>query len=538
MILFLLTFLAAAQNSTFIKGASLYESVSSTVASGSNIQLTCSSNMNQRITGSSNQIILLPDATLCSKGRIFNFINDSTGTLTVSDFTASPVSILPAGTEQQLTLYDNSSAPGVFAVGSPAGNRFENAYTNDVANNQSGSNVTLTDISKIGVRLTNASLVSVGGITAGSSGQLLVLTNATGVDLSIINQYSSATAANRIIVGTGSNLDFTADASVWLKYDSNDSRWRVVGGSGGSAISLTGDVTGSGTTSIATTYSGVVPLNKGGTNTAAATANDAFNALSPLTTKGDLVGYSTTNARIPVGADGTVLTADSTQTLGVRFATPASQVSPTVQKFLSGSGTYTTPTSPSPLYIRVRMSGPGGGGGSSGNSAGNNGLSGSGATTFGSSLLSAGAGSGGSWAGQGGGGGTASLGSGPIGLAITGGQGQAGWSASPSGMYSVGGQGGANTFGGSGAGSINTTGFAGATNTGAGGGGSGSNNAVSGNNSGGGGGSGAYIDAIITSPASTYAYSIGTGGTGGGGGTNGFSGGAGADGIIIVEEFY
>lgn len=47
---------------------------------------------------------------------------------------------------------------------------------------------------------------------------------------------------------------------------------------------------------------------------------------SPLTTKGDIWGYSTTDARIPVGTDGTVLTADSTQALGVKWATPASGV--------------------------------------------------------------------------------------------------------------------------------------------------------------------------------------------------------------------
>jgi hypothetical protein len=44
---------------------------------------------------------------------------------------------------------------------------------------------------------------------------------------------------------------------------------------------------------------------------------------SPLTTKGDVYGYSTTNARIPVGANDTVLTADSTQALGVKWAAPA-----------------------------------------------------------------------------------------------------------------------------------------------------------------------------------------------------------------------
>ena len=45
---------------------------------------------------------------------------------------------------------------------------------------------------------------------------------------------------------------------------------------------------------------------------------------SPLTTKGDVWGYSTGNTRIPVGADGTVLTADATQTTGVKWATTSS----------------------------------------------------------------------------------------------------------------------------------------------------------------------------------------------------------------------
>lgn len=41
---------------------------------------------------------------------------------------------------------------------------------------------------------------------------------------------------------------------------------------------------------------------------------------SPLTTKGDVYGFSSTNARIPVGSDTQVLTADSSQALGVKWA--------------------------------------------------------------------------------------------------------------------------------------------------------------------------------------------------------------------------
>ena len=45
---------------------------------------------------------------------------------------------------------------------------------------------------------------------------------------------------------------------------------------------------------------------------------------SPLTTKGDVYGFSTVDARIPIGANDTVLTADSTQALGLKWAAPAS----------------------------------------------------------------------------------------------------------------------------------------------------------------------------------------------------------------------
>ena len=43
-------------------------------------------------------------------------------------------------------------------------------------------------------------------------------------------------------------------------------------------------------------------------------------ASSPLTTKGDLYVYGSTGTRLPIGADTYVLTADSTQTLGMKWA--------------------------------------------------------------------------------------------------------------------------------------------------------------------------------------------------------------------------
>lgn len=50
---------------------------------------------------------------------------------------------------------------------------------------------------------------------------------------------------------------------------------------------------------------------------------------SPLTTKGDLYGFSTVNARIPVGTNNQTLVADSTQALGLKWADRPVQLSTT-----------------------------------------------------------------------------------------------------------------------------------------------------------------------------------------------------------------
>ncbi len=50
-------------------------------------------------------------------------------------------------------------------------------------------------------------------------------------------------------------------------------------------------------------------------------AKDAIAAAIPLTTKGDLVTFDTANTRLGVGTDGQVLTADSTQAKGIKWAT-------------------------------------------------------------------------------------------------------------------------------------------------------------------------------------------------------------------------
>lgn len=98
---------------------------------------------------------------------------------------------------------------------------------------------------------------------------------------------------------------------------------------GSGAVTIT-----AGTATVNTAGSLIVPQYDGGvlyfTSTSAAIYFDwvQAGATSPLTTKGDIWGYGTSDARIPVGANDTVLTADSTQTLGVKWASPAGGWSP------------------------------------------------------------------------------------------------------------------------------------------------------------------------------------------------------------------
>lgn len=218
-------------------------------------------------------------------------------------------------------------------------------------------------------------------------------------------------------------------------------------------------------------------------------------------------------------------------------------VLPTVQRFTSGSGTYTRPYGVS--YIKVRMVGGGGGGGGSGTTNGTASTDG-GSTTFGTSLLTATGGKGGSnGTSQNGTGGTATVNSPAVTLvALSGGAGTNGQGhngsvggATPS---IPGGVGGMSPFGGAGrGGGVTYAGNGGdaVANSGSGGGGA-YQAQVSLAQGGGGGGAGGYIEALILNPSATYSYSVGAGGTGQAAGTSGNAGGAGGSGYIEVTEYY
>jgi len=214
----------------------------------------------------------------------------------------------------------------------------------------------------------------------------------------------------------------------------------------------------------------------------------------------------------------------------------------TVQRFTSSSGTYNTPIGCTSL--RVTMVGGGGGGAGSGTGGAGGGASlNGGTTTFGTSLLTATGGLGGTFGvqGAGGTGGTPTINSPAIAMVsnIGGSGGGAAIYQGGATAFNFGAGAGASSPFGGGAGNTppNTNGTASPANTG-GGGSSGGGNATNNIIVGGGGGAGAYVQAVIANPSATYSYAVGAAGSAGGAGTGGAAGGAGGSGLIVVEEFY
>jgi hypothetical protein len=114
-----------------------------------------------------------------------------------------------------------------------------------------------------------------------------------------------------------------------------------------------------GTATVATAGSLILPQNDAGILYFTATGASIFydyiqaGAVSPLTTKGDLYTFSTSDARLGVGANNTVLTADSAEATGLKWATPASS-SPAS----AGATVATDQSTTSSSYTDLSTSGP------------------------------------------------------------------------------------------------------------------------------------------------------------------------------------
>lgn len=368
----------------------------------------------------------------------------------------------------------------------------------------------------------------------------------TGTGSAPLIEFTSTTKGTRVApVMTSTQRDALTTSTGLVAYNSTDKRLDVYNGAWHSVSSVkkhsakTADYT-------ATYSDDVIECDATGgaitiTLPAAATikgkileikkTDTSTNAVTVDGNSSETIDGATTLA-LPASNDAVVIQSD-----GTNWKIRRLQKSPTQQVFTSSSGTYTTPTGVK--YLRVRMCGSGGSGASSGSASAADGSDGN-VSTFGSSLLTANGGSKGLKGNSGAAsGGSATIASPAYGTAIAGGKGGSGGLIGTTAALTLpGGPGGTNAFGG-GAVSGTTGSSAGIANTGAGGSGGsfGTGGSFTGD-TGGGGGAGGYLDAIIPSPSSTYAYAVGASVNGASAGTNGQAGGNSGSGYIEVTEHY
>jgi len=414
----------------------------------------------------------------------------------------------------------------------------------------------------------------------GSGFNVLTVSNITGLPIWSTVNLSAGNAVSGILGisngGTGQStasaafnaLAPTTTAGDTIYYASGTNNRLAIGTSNqvmvinGSDLPSWGAVTLSNSSAV----TGTLAVVNGGTGATTASANTIFagptsgSAAAPAfrslvgadlpnpsaTTLGGVESYtavsnqfltSISTSGVPVSAQPSFSNISST--VSSSQVTTSTFIAPKITVYTSGSGTFTTSTSPrGPVYVTVEMIGGGSGGSGSSTSGGTQSGSNAGNTTFGGSTAGGGSGQT-NGASFGGAGGTNTLGSGHTALVNQAGSyGMGTTMITSGGVYAAGGIGGHSPYGGAGISSTNSAGTNAVANSGSGGGGGGAS-ATSGVYTGCGGGSGGYLKfVILSSIASTYSFAVGSGGAGGAAGAGGNAGGNGASGIIIVTEHY
>jgi hypothetical protein len=278
------------------------QSNTNTTAAGGTTVLTIASSYIQTLVGTGGQTYTLPDATTLTTGVAFLFNNLATGNLVIQDYATATIGTIASGGAGAVFLTNNATVGGTWDLHAylPEGVTFgTNAFNlgSAVITGGTWQGGTIQPAYG-GTGLTtftgaNNALYSTGSTTL-TAGTLPVPAGGTGI--------TSATA-NGLVYGNGTSaLQITAAGTTG----------QVLLGNTGSAPSWGSVPAGS--------ITGTLPIANGGTGQT--TAGAAFNALSPITTTGDLIVGNGTNSatRLGIGSTGQVLTVSGGTTV---WSTPS-----------------------------------------------------------------------------------------------------------------------------------------------------------------------------------------------------------------------
>tara|TARA_R110000868_G_scaffold136519_2_gene349500 strand:+ start:1035 stop:2888 length:1854 start_codon:yes stop_codon:yes gene_type:complete len=331
-------------------------SVTSTVSSGSPVNLSAGTTRLQIITGTSTQTFKLPNATQLNVGTTYEFDNNSTGLVSINDNSNTLVTTVVAGGYKRVVVTNISSPAGVWdshsliSVNSSWGtlgattagyinaNSLNAAYTTTAT---AAGTTTLTALSTQQQYFTGATTQTVvmpvtSTLVLGQS--FLIVNNSSGI---VTVQSSGANTikamgANTVLIVTVILTSGTSAASWNIEYSAQNATGTVtsVDVSVPSVLSISGNpITTSGTLAIG--YSGTaLPVANGGTGLTSTTANEilyssATNTIAGLATANNGV-LITSNSGVPSllanGSTGQILTATAsappswTNTAGIGFS--------------------------------------------------------------------------------------------------------------------------------------------------------------------------------------------------------------------------
>jgi hypothetical protein len=334
----------------------LNQGTTTVTAAGGTTTLTVASTFSWVLNGTGGQTFRLPDATTLTATTAFEFNNNATGTLTIVDNASGAVGTVAPGGAAAISLLTNSTVAGLWDVhayipesvtwGTNALALGSTVITGGTWNGGTiptgygGTGLTTFTAANNALYSTSSSALAAGTlpVAAGGTGMTTATTNGVfyGNGTSAYGVTAAGTTGQVLIANTGSapswgSVPTTAAVTSFQTsltgLTPSTATTGVVtlagtlgaasGGTG--ATTLTGYVYGNGTsamtasTTIPTSaLTGTLGIANGGTGQTTATA--AFNALSPITTAGDLILGNGTNSatRLAIGTNGYILQSNGT----------------------------------------------------------------------------------------------------------------------------------------------------------------------------------------------------------------------------------